>query len=102
MPLRKRRLGASALEVSIVGLGGNNFGGRIDFAATSRVVHKAIELDINPEWPTFNIYAHRHGLLPSKFVPNPQQAATRYLRPDSRDFFAVYRRIPGAVTVPFR
>ncbi len=63
---------------------------------------RAIELDINPEWPTFNIYAHRHGLLPSKFVPNPQQAATRYLRPDSRDFFAVYRRIPGAVTVPFR
>jgi len=34
-PLRKRRLGASALDVSIVGLGGNNFGGRIDFAATS-------------------------------------------------------------------
>ncbi len=46
-PLRKRRLGASALDVSIVGLGGNNFGGRIDFAATSRVVHKAIELGIN-------------------------------------------------------
>src|SRR5438094_2902611 len=35
-PLRKRRLGASALDVSIVGLGGNNFGGRIDFAATCR------------------------------------------------------------------
>src|SRR5437016_1375607 len=46
-PLRKRRLGASALDISIVGLGGNNFGGRIDFAATSRVVHKAIELGIN-------------------------------------------------------
>jgi aryl-alcohol dehydrogenase-like predicted oxidoreductase len=45
--LGKRRLGSSALEVSVVGLGGNNFGGRIDFAATSRVVHKAIELGIN-------------------------------------------------------
>jgi aryl-alcohol dehydrogenase-like predicted oxidoreductase len=43
----KRRLGSSALEVSVVGLGGNNFGGRIDFAATSRVVHKAIDLGIN-------------------------------------------------------
>src|SRR5262249_56724134 len=37
----------AALEVSVVGLGGNNFGGRIDFAASSRVVHKAIELGIN-------------------------------------------------------
>jgi aryl-alcohol dehydrogenase-like predicted oxidoreductase len=43
----KRRIGSSALEVSVVGLGGNNFGGRIDFAATSRVVHKAIDLGIN-------------------------------------------------------
>jgi aryl-alcohol dehydrogenase-like predicted oxidoreductase len=43
----KRRLGSSALEVSVVGLGGNNFGGRIDFEATSRVVHKAIEIGIN-------------------------------------------------------
>jgi aryl-alcohol dehydrogenase-like predicted oxidoreductase len=45
--LGKRRLGNSTLEVSVVGLGGNNFGGRIDFAATSRVVHKAVELGIN-------------------------------------------------------
>jgi aryl-alcohol dehydrogenase-like predicted oxidoreductase len=43
----KRRLGSSTLEVSVVGLGGNNFGGRIDFEATNRVVHKAIELGIN-------------------------------------------------------
>ena len=43
----KRRLGSSALEVSVVGLGGNNFGGRIDFEATSRVVHKAVEIGIN-------------------------------------------------------
>ena len=45
--MRKRRLGTSALDVSIVGLGGNNFGGRIDFAASQRVVHKAIALGIN-------------------------------------------------------
>jgi aryl-alcohol dehydrogenase-like predicted oxidoreductase len=43
----KRRLGGSTLEVSVVGLGGNNFGGRIDFAASSRVVGRAIELGIN-------------------------------------------------------
>jgi aryl-alcohol dehydrogenase-like predicted oxidoreductase len=43
----KRKLGNSTLEVSAVGLGGNNFGGRIDFAATGRVVHKAIDLGIN-------------------------------------------------------
>jgi hypothetical protein len=30
------------------------------------------------------------------------QPATRYLLPDDRDFFAVYRRLPGPVTVPFR
>src|SRR5215510_11936609 len=60
MPLPKRRLGASALEVSIVGLGGNNFGGRIDFAATSRVVHKAIELGINLI-DTADSYGNRGG-----------------------------------------
>jgi aryl-alcohol dehydrogenase-like predicted oxidoreductase len=43
----KRKLGSSTLEVSVVGLGGNNFGGRIDFEATSRVVHRAIEIGIN-------------------------------------------------------
>lgn len=45
--MRKRRLGTSELEVSAVGLGGNNFGGRIDFAASERVVHKAIALGVN-------------------------------------------------------
>jgi len=45
--MKKRKLGGSALEVSVVGLGGNNFGGRIDFTASRRVVGKAIELGIN-------------------------------------------------------
>jgi hypothetical protein len=40
--------------------------------------------------------------VPDKIVPNVQQPATRYLVPDDRDFFAVYRRLPGAVTVPFK
>jgi hypothetical protein len=34
--------------------------------------------------------------------PQSQQSATRYLVPDERDFFAVYRRRPGPVTVPFK
>jgi aryl-alcohol dehydrogenase-like predicted oxidoreductase len=42
-----RCLGRSGLRVSVVGLGCNNFGGRIDFAATKRVVHKALDLGIN-------------------------------------------------------
>ena len=64
---------------------------------------RAIELDMNPQWPTFNTYAHKHGLVPSQFVPNYQQPTTRYLYADSRDFFAVYRRLPGVpATVPFR
>jgi aryl-alcohol dehydrogenase-like predicted oxidoreductase len=58
--MRKRRLGASALDVSVVGLGGNNFGGRIDFAASERVVHKAIALGINLI-DTSDSYGNRGG-----------------------------------------
>jgi hypothetical protein len=63
---------------------------------------RAMELDINPEWPTLITYRHRHRLLPTKVVPNYQQPSTRYLVPDDRDFFAVYRRLPGPVSVPLR
>jgi hypothetical protein len=63
---------------------------------------RAMELDINPEWPTLITYRHRHGLLPSRIVPNFQQPLTRYLTPDDRDFFAVYRPQPGLVNVPLR
>jgi hypothetical protein len=63
---------------------------------------RAMELDINPEWPTLITYRHHHGLLPTKVVPNYQQPATRYLVPDDRDFFAVFRRTTGPVSVPLR
>jgi aryl-alcohol dehydrogenase-like predicted oxidoreductase len=36
-----------ALKVSVVGLGCNNFGGRLDAAATARVVHAALGAGIN-------------------------------------------------------
>ncbi|MBI4339756.1 MAG: aldo/keto reductase, partial [Chloroflexi bacterium] len=42
-----RRLGSSGLEVSAVGLGTNNFGGRMDYAATEKVVRQCMEVGIN-------------------------------------------------------
>jgi len=66
---------------------------------------QAMQFDINPEWPSLITYGHAghdHGLLPTKVVPNVMQPATRYLVPDDRDFFAVYRRLPGLISVPFK
>ena len=41
-----RNLGRCGLQVSLVGLGCNNFGGRLDLAATRKVVHRALDLGI--------------------------------------------------------
>ena len=61
---------------------------------------RAMELDINAEWPSFITYRGGH---PRKIVPNSMQSATRYLTPDDRDFFAVYQRVPGtSLAVPFK
>src|SRR5712692_6244130 len=46
-PIPMRPLGTSGLKVSAVGLGCNNFGGRLDLPATRRVVHKALDLGIS-------------------------------------------------------
>lgn len=43
--MEKRKLGS--LEVSLVGLGCNNFGGRLDAAATARVLDAALDAGIN-------------------------------------------------------
>src|SRR6266511_1369943 len=42
--MEQRKLGT--LEVSVVGLGGNNFGGRLDLEATRAVVHRALDLGV--------------------------------------------------------
>lgn len=42
-----RNLGGSGLKVSAVGLGTNNFGGRMDKASSALVLDKALELGIN-------------------------------------------------------
>ncbi|HEV8680212.1 MAG TPA: aldo/keto reductase [Stellaceae bacterium] len=44
--MEQRNLGRSGLTVSAVGLGCNNFGGRIDEASTRAVVHRALDLGI--------------------------------------------------------
>jgi aryl-alcohol dehydrogenase-like predicted oxidoreductase len=44
--VEQRRLGRSGLDVSVLGLGCNNFGRRIDQAQTAAVVHKALDLGV--------------------------------------------------------
>ncbi len=64
---------------------------------------RAMEFDINPEWHTLITYNHRHrGFVPTLVEPQPMQSPYRYLVPDDRDFFAVFQRIPGPVTVPMK
>jgi hypothetical protein len=64
---------------------------------------RAIQLDINATWPSFISYGAPGGHSAAKLVPNPAQSANRYLVPDDRDFFAVYRREPGvSLAVPNR
>lgn len=55
-----RNLGRSGLRVSLVGLGCNNFGGRIDNAATAKVVDAAIEHGITL-FDTADVYGNRGG-----------------------------------------
>ena len=63
---------------------------------------RAMELDINPDWHTLITYTHDHGFVPKMVEPQPNQSPDRYLEPDDRDFFAVYRRLPGPIAVPLR
>jgi hypothetical protein len=63
---------------------------------------RGMEFDINPEWHTLITYTHHHGLVPAMVEPQVMQSADRYLTPDDRDFFAVYRRVPGPISVPFK
>ncbi|MDE3154180.1 MAG: aldo/keto reductase [Acidobacteriota bacterium] len=58
--MNHRLLGPSGLKVSIVGLGCNNFGGRLDLDATRQVVHKALDLGITL-FDTADMYGNRGG-----------------------------------------
>jgi aryl-alcohol dehydrogenase-like predicted oxidoreductase len=55
-----RNLGQSGLRVSAIGLGCNNFGGRIDEAAAKAVIHKALDLGITL-FDTADVYGERGG-----------------------------------------
>jgi hypothetical protein len=56
---------------------------------------RAMELDINYEWTTFNFYTGWGAAQPQKLLPGMSRPASRYLTPDDRDFFAVYARNGG-------
>jgi hypothetical protein len=64
---------------------------------------RAIELDINAEWPTLITYGSGGTRNPTKVVPNTQQPSNRYLVPDDRNFFAIYRQTntTALTSVPF-
>ncbi len=55
-----RNLGASGLRVSAIGLGCNNFGARIDQAATRAVIHAALDAGITL-FDTADVYGERGG-----------------------------------------
>ena len=55
-----RNLGRSGLRVSAIGLGCNNFGGRIDIEATKQVIHKALDEGITL-FDTADVYGERGG-----------------------------------------
>ncbi len=63
---------------------------------------RAMTLDINPEWVTFNFYAHPAGqagqVTGTKLYPEMQRPADRYLPPvwEARDFFEVLSPAPSA------
>ena len=58
--MEARNLGTSGLRVSVVGLGCNNFGGRIGLEESRAVVHKALDLGITL-FDTADTYGNRGG-----------------------------------------
>ena len=45
--MKYRKLGNSGLEVSVVGLGANNFGGRLDYQSSNEVISQLFDIGIN-------------------------------------------------------
>src|SRR5881275_1402540 len=58
--MRTRRLGTEGPEVSVVGLGCNNFGMRVDAEGTRAVVDAALDADVTL-FDTADIYGNRGG-----------------------------------------
>ena len=58
--MEHRKLGLSSLSVSLVGLGTNNFGGRIDLEASRKVIHAALDHGVT-HFDTADIYGNSGG-----------------------------------------
>jgi aryl-alcohol dehydrogenase-like predicted oxidoreductase len=58
--MKYRTLGASGLEVSLVGLGCNNFGLRMEIEASQAVIHKALDCGITL-FDTADVYGNKGG-----------------------------------------
>jgi aryl-alcohol dehydrogenase-like predicted oxidoreductase len=58
--MKLRNLGKSGLRVSLVGLGCNNFGGRVDLEGSKAVIHKALDAGITL-FDTADVYGNRGG-----------------------------------------
>ena len=94
----------NAIQVWRSGIGIDRHGNLIYAAANDQTVHsladilrhagavRAMELDINSYWISFDIYAAPGAADPSKLLEETERPADRYLSPDDRDFFAVYLR----------
>jgi hypothetical protein len=58
---------------------------------------RAMELDINHDWVTFNFFSHPQANNPAdvvgqKLLSGMHKPSSRYLSPDSRDFVEVLAR----------
>ncbi len=94
----------NAVRVWRSGVGVDGYGNVLYAAADSQTAQslaeilqragavRAMELDINSEWVTFNFFGSWNAAYPQKLLPAMTRDATRYLTPDDRDFFAVYAR----------
>jgi hypothetical protein len=97
----------NAVQVWRSGVGVDRHGNLIYAAANDQTVAslarilrhagavRAMELDINSYWISFNSYGAPGGREPNKLLAEIERPAERYLTPDDRDFFAVYERLGG-------
>jgi len=58
--MKTRKLGRSGLDVSITGMGCNNFGARLDKEGARAVIHKALDLGVTL-FDTADVYGERGG-----------------------------------------
>ena len=94
----------NAIQVWRSGIGVDSHGNLLYAAANYQTVHslaavlrhagavRAMELDINSYWTSFNSYGLSGAREPTKLLGEMERESSRYLTPDDRDFFAVYER----------